>query len=158
MSKYNYNYAENDYKTPLELYEKALNWYFSGKSEIDFPKRFGLDVCCSEKNIPALFHYIKGEADGLKEPWHLWNWCNPPFNECKLWVKKAHEEQLKGKTTAMLIPARTETAYWHEYILNQPDVEIEFLKKGYRFLDKNNNNMGIFKNALALVYFRGARK
>lgn len=54
----------------------------------------------------------------------------------------------------MLIPARTETAYFHKYILNQPNVEIEFLKKGYKFLNSNNEEMGIFKNALALVYFK----
>ena len=147
MSKYNYEYNENDYKTPPELYEKAL-------------KKFGLvgfftiDVCCSEHNIPALSYYVNGEQNGLKEPWFGFCWCNPPFNECKKWVKKAYKENQQGACVAMLIPARTETAYFHDYILNNPNVEIEFLRKGYRFLNKENKQMGVFKNALALVYFR----
>ena len=53
----------------------------------------------------------------------------------------------------MLIPVRTETKYWHDYILNNPRVTIEWLRKGYKFLNKDNEEMGVFKNALALVYF-----
>lgn len=53
----------------------------------------------------------------------------------------------------MLIPVRTETKYWHDFILNNPAIHLEWLRKGYKFLDKNNNEMGVFKNALALVYF-----
>ena len=145
--KYSYEYLENDYKTPPELYEKAL-------------KKFGLigcftiDVCCSERNIPALDYYVNGEQDGLKEPWFGFCWCNPPYNECKKWIEKAYKENLQGCSgIAMLIPVRTETKYWHDYILNNPRVTIEWLRKGYKFLNKDNEEMGVFKNALALVYF-----
>lgn len=56
----------------------------------------------------------------------------------------------------MLIPVRTETKYWHEYILFNPNVEIEWLRKGYSFLNPDDlKPMGVFKNALALVYFKG---
>ena len=142
--KYNYNFDCNEYKTPKELYQKALSYFDINK--------FSLDVCCSEPNIPAENHYYKGQKDGLKEDWSLINWCNPPFNECPVWVKKAYNEQKQNKKVALLIPARTETKYWHDFILNNKKAKIEFLRKGYRFLDKNNNEMGIFKNALALVY------
>ena len=53
----------------------------------------------------------------------------------------------------MLIPVRTETKYWHDYILFNNDVTIEWLRKGYKFLNRDNEEMGVFKNALALVYF-----
>ncbi len=44
--------------------------------------------------------------------------------------------------------------YWHDYILNNPQVKIEWLRKGYSFINPDDNKpMGIFKNALALVYF-----
>lgn len=145
--KYNYDYSKNDYKTPPEIYERAL-------SRFEIPK-FDLDVCCSEKNIPAENYYIQGQKDGLTENWKQFNWCNPPFNECKLWVRKAFIELQKGNQTAMLIPVRTETEYWHNYILFDDNVSIDWLRKGYKFLDENNNEMGVFKNALAIVYFGG---
>ncbi len=145
MTKYNYEYTRNDYKTPPVLYQKALNHW-----KIPF---FILDVCCSKTNISAMGHYIDGIIDGLGANWLLYNWCNPPFNKCDKWVKKAFEEQQKGNKTAMLIPVRTETKYWHDYILYNPQVTIEWLRKGYKFLNKDNQEMGVFKNALAIVYF-----
>lgn len=149
MNKYNYQFTENDYKTPPMLYKKAFE-----KLHIVCIDKFNLDACCTDENIPAFKYYKNGVQDGLKEPWENFTWCNPPFNECAKWVKKAFEENKNnGHTIVMLIPARTETAYWHKYILHNPFVEIEFLRKGYRFLNKDNEEMGVFKNALALVYF-----
>lgn len=144
--KYNYGYNENDYKTPPILYRMALDRFHIEK--------FGLDVCCSDENIPAEKYYKYGEKDGLKEQWESFTWCNPPFDQAQKWVKKAYEENKKnGTEIAMLLPARTETAYWHDYILHNNFVEVEFLRKGYKFYNKNNEEMGVFKNALALVYF-----
>lgn len=146
MNKYNYSSTDNKYKTPKVLYQKALNHF-------GLPYGFSLDTCCSEQNIPALVYYKESINDGLKEDWMKYNWCNPPFNQCEKWVKKAYNENLKGNFTAMLIPVRTESAYWHKFILNNPHVNIDWLKKGYRFLNENDEEMGIFKNALAIVYF-----
>lgn len=143
--KYNYTMKANDYKTPKELYSNALEFF-----NID---QFDCDVCCSEKNIPAIIHYIEGKENGLIEDWFQYNWCNPPFNECAKWIKKAYEEQQKGNITCMLLPVRSETKYWHDYILYNPNIYIDWLRKGYKFLDSENKEMGVFKNALALVYF-----
>lgn len=150
MGKYNFEFEKNDYKTPPELYNMALEHFKI--------KEFDLDTCCTVKNIPAKEHYIDGISDGLKEDWRGFNWCNPPFNECQKWIKKAYTEFIEhGHKTAMLIPVRTETAYWHEYILNNPFMDISknivFLRKGYGFINEKNEQMGVFKNALAFVYF-----
>ncbi len=145
MSKYDYSYNGNEYKTPPEIYNQALQYY--GLDEFD------VDVCCSENNIPAKYHIINGIEDGLTAEWGRYNWCNPPFNECEKWVKKAYAESHKGNNTAMIIPVRTERKYWHNYILFEENVYIKWLVKGLRFLDENNNYMGIYKNALAFVYF-----
>ncbi len=150
MPKYNYDYNENDYKTPPVLYQIALKHF-------DRPF-FDLDVCCTDENIPALNYYkIHEESDGLKLDWMYKNWCNPPFNECAKWLKKAYEEQQKGNKTAMLIPVRTETKYFQDYIINNPRInlntQIIWLRKGYKFLNKNNEEMGVFKNALCIVFF-----
>ena len=120
--------------------------------------KFDCDVCCSLENIPARYYYKYGLKDGLNEPWMDYNWCNPPFDNCAKWVKKAYGEQLVGRTSILLIPVRTETAYWHDYILHNENVEIYWLRKGPKFLDPNTKQeMGVFKNALALVLFKGVK-
>ena len=56
----------------------------------------------------------------------------------------------------MLIPARTETAYYHDYILNKDNVKVVFLRKGFKFINPETmKEMGVFKNALAFIVFRG---
>ena len=150
MGKYNFDWNANDYKTPPILYEKALE-----KFGID---RFDIDTCCTVENIPATEYCKNGQTDGLSIDWRAFSWCNPPFNECRKWIAKAYQEQQKGNNVAMLIPVRTETAYWHDYILNNDNVQIEWLRKGYKFFDKDNKEMGVFKNALAIVYFWGVKQ
>lgn len=153
--KYNYNQKRNDYLTPPELVEMGLK--LAGEKY-----NFQTDVCCSQPNIPANFYFFDDKKDGLKEDWSIFNWCNPPFNECEKWVKKAYNEQQKGNSTVLLIPARTETAYWHNYILDAEggisriNIKVKFLKKGYKFLNPETKEpMGVFKNALALVFMKG---
>ena len=146
MSKYNFEQKRNDYETPPELVRIAL--------QLVLADQFDLDTCCSRNNIPAKHYYINGFADGLKWDWEKLNWCNPPYDECAKWVKKAHDEMLKGNTTVMLIPVRTETKYFHDYILWDSRVKIYWLRKGYRFINPDTNeSCGVFKNALALVIF-----
>ena len=151
MTKYNYDYKLNNYLSPPELVELAL--------KIKGVECFALDTCCSKKNIPALKYFIDGKKDGLNEPWKELNWCNPPFDKAAFWIRKAYEEQQKGNETVMLIPVRTETKYWHDYILFNNDVHIEWLRKKYGFLHpRTKQPMGIFKNALALVFFNAKEK
>lgn len=162
--KYNFEYTKNDYMTPPELYRMALDYF-----KID---KFSLDTCCTEENIPAQEYYKNGEKDGLKEPWMAYSWCNPPFNDSAKWVEKAYKENRElGANIAMLIPVRTETKFWHDYILYNPDVEIKWLRKCYTFIDPATKKPvqmkkkqkdgtykevnGVYKNALALVFFRG---
>lgn len=144
--KYNFEQKRNDYMSPPELVNMAL-----AEFKRDF---FDCDVCCSKENIPALHYYKERETDGLKMPWHNINWCNPPFNECGKWIRQAYLEQQEGHATAMLLPVRTETKYWHDYILFNSNVKIHWLKKGPCFIHPDNlSKMDVFKNALALVYF-----
>lgn len=148
--KYNFEQIRNDYQTPPELYNLAL--------KLVCAEQFDLDTCCSTNNIPAKHHYIDGFADGLKWDWEKLNWCNPPFKECAKWVKKAHDEMLKGNTTVMLIPVRTETKYFHYYILWDDRVKIYWLRKGYEFINPDTGkSCGVFKNALALFIFSPKR-
>lgn len=165
MLKYNYTAKRDDYLTPPEIIKEILT--SNGFTEFD------CDTCCLLDNIPAKFRYRKdglysaknnklSESNGLNGTWFPYNWCNPPFSICEDFVKKAVAEQKKGHTTYMLIPARTETKYWHDYILdenggtNRWDVKVKFLRKGICFLNPDNGEkMSVYKNSLALVTFLG---
>lgn len=158
MAKYNYTMIDNKYLTPPSLINGGLRLLAQLRNSASLEK-FDLDVCCSNENVPAKSYFTFPEHDGLKEAWKEYNWCNPPFNECEKWVKKAYTEQQKGNTTVMLIPVRSETKYFHDYILYNRDVEIQWLRKGFKFLNaETKEEMGIFKNALCYVIFKGIRQ
>ena len=167
FSKYDYTSTRDDYLTPPEIIQTVL--------ENNNRLFFDCDVCCSIDNIPAKFRYRKdglylnsgnkvSHNDGLTGTWFPFNWCNPPFDLCKEFIVKAVSEQAKGHTTVMLIPARTETAYWANYILENGkatklDIDVEFLRKGLRFLHpETGKQMPVFKNSLALITFKGWEK
>ena len=70
------------------------------------------------------------------------NWggafCNPPYGrEIGLWVKKAYEESEKGQLVVMLLPARTDTKWFHDYILGK--AEIRFVRGRLKFGDSTNS-------------------
>lgn len=80
--------------------------------------------------------------DGLKQPWGGQTvFCNPPYGRAiKDWVKKCSEEAKQPNTTVvLLIPARTDTAYFHDYIYLQPNVEIRFIRGRLKFGDGKNS-------------------
>ena len=157
--KYNFMQKRNDYLTPPDALDAVFN-FLSGLN-IEHNGVFDLDACASQKNIPAKNYYIEGIKDGLNEPWQGLTYCNPPFNDCGKWLKKAYEEFKKGVVCCLLIPARTETAYWHKYILQngflcQENIDVLFLRKGLRFLNPDTHEeMGVFKNPLAIVIMNG---
>ena len=157
MAKYSYTMNDNRYLTPPILIKNGLK-LLSELKGIILADEFDLDVCCSFENVPAKEYFKYPKHDGLVEDWKKYNWCNPPFNNCEKWVKKAYTESLKGNNTIMLIPVRTETNYWHKYILypQTDNVNVVWLRKGYKFLNADTKEeMGIFKNALAFVVFKG---
>lgn len=70
--------------------------------------------------------------DGLRFSWRKRNFVNPPYGrEIGKWCKKAYEESLKGKLVVMLIPSRTDTKWWHNYIMKAK--EIRFIKGRLKF-------------------------
>lgn len=101
-----------NWRTPILLYHE-LNKEF----------HFDFDPCP-----------VNPKFDGLQIEWKKSNFVNPPYKTSKLWIKKAHEESLKGKRVVMLIPARTDTIAFHEYIYNK--TEIRFIKGRLCFNDK----------------------
>jgi site-specific DNA-methyltransferase (adenine-specific) len=99
---------------------------------------FEVDVCATDENHKCDRYYTRANS-GLDKEWGARNWCNPPYSDIKRWVQQARREQLKGNMTVMLIPARTDTAFFHDHIYNRPDVEIRFVRGRLKFGDSKNS-------------------
>ena len=109
--------------------------------ELDKEFDFTLDPCATNETAKCI-NYFTPEIDGLKQTWGGFTvFCNPPYGRAiKDWVKKCSEEGKKNYTTVvMLIPARTDTIYFHKYIYNKPKVEIRFIKGRLKFGDSTNS-------------------
>lgn len=71
--------------------------------------------------------------DGLLIGWKEVNFVNPPYGNMKEWVKKCYTEWAKGKTVILLIPPRTCTTYFHNWIYG--NAELRFIKGRLKFID-----------------------
>lgn len=112
-------------------------WDFFEKLNDEF--HFTLDPCSTHENAKCYKHFTI-EEDGLLQDWgNEVVFCNPPYGrQIKDWVKKAYDESQKDNTTVvMLIPARTDTIYFHEYIYHK--AEIRFIKGRLKFGDAKNS-------------------
>ena len=100
---------------------------------------FTLDPCCSESTAKCDKYYTFVE-NGLIQDWSGETvFCNPPYGrEIYDWVNKCSEEAKKDNTTVvMLIPARTDTKYFHQFIYNKS--EIRFIKGRLKFGNSKNS-------------------
>lgn len=113
----------DDWYTPNDFYEQ-LNKEF----------HFNLDPCANHENHKCDKYFTK-EDNGLEKDWigHT-VFVNPPYGrEIKDWVKKSYEESLKPNTTVvMLIPSRTDTQYFHDYIYHKAS-DIRFIRGRLKF-------------------------
>lgn len=110
---------------------------------------FTLDVCADAQNAKCE-RFFDLEADGLKQDWSLdVCWMNPPYGrEIGQWVKKAYSESRRGATVVCLLPARTDTAWWHDYVL--PFAKVTFIRGRLKFGDATNS--APFPSAVAVFY------
>jgi len=92
---------KHDWETPQPFFNR-----------LDKEFGFTLDACATPQNAKCAAYYTI-EDDGLAQDWRG-----------VVWVRKAYREALKfhGATVVMLIPSRTDTAYWHEYIINASEI------------------------------------
>lgn len=78
-----------------------------------------------------------GGNGGLEREWGTRTFVNPPYSQLKAWIKKGYEESQKGKTVVMLIPSRTDTVAWHDYVMKAK--EIRFIKGRLKFGGAKNS-------------------
>jgi len=91
---------------------------------------FDLDPCASADNSKAPRYFTKDD-DGLTKEWAGRVWMNPPYGRTiSRWMRKAYESAQAGAFVACLVPARTDTAWWHDYAAKG---EVTFIKGRLKF-------------------------
>lgn len=116
------------WETPQEFFNK-LNDEF----------HFTLDVCAIPDNAKCEVYYTP-QQDGLSQIWNGVCWCNPPYGRgIANWVRRAVSESLKGTTVVMLLPARTDTIWFHDYIYHNKRAEIRFIRGRLKFGGSKNS-------------------
>ena len=113
--------------TPQDFFDK-LNDEF----------HFDIDVCANETNHKCDTYYTK-EQNGLAQEWKGICWCNPPYGrEIGKWVEKAYRSAMTGDAlVVMLLPARTDTRWFHDYICDK--AQIRFVRGRLKFGDSKNS-------------------
>mgnify|MGYP000993835066 CR=1 FL=1 len=115
---------KEDWETP-QLFFNELNKKY----------KFNWDLASSDANAKCVNHFTVGD-DSLSQDWSALEgnlWLNPPYGrDLKRWVKKAYESSLNREgVLVMLIPSRTDTSYWHDYIFDK--AEIKFIRGRLKF-------------------------
>ncbi len=129
----------NEYSTPQTLFDLLNNEF-----------HFILDACATKENAKCE-KYFTMDDNGLKQNWLNPTFCNPPYgNQIKFWVQKSYEESLKGNTVVLLIPSRSDTRYWHDFVMKSD--EIRFVKGRLHF-----NGIGPAPFPSAVIVFYGKK-
>lgn len=113
---------KDDWAIPQDFFDK-----------LDKEFHFTLDPCADETNHKCDLFFTK-EQNGLSKDWGGYVvFCNPPYGkEIANWVRYAYEQSHKPNTiVVMLIPARTDTRYFHDYIYGK--AEIRFIRGRLKF-------------------------
>lgn len=141
VSKTLFSSNSDEWATPKDFFDR-----------LDAEFNFTLDPCATDENHKCPQYFTK-EEDGLGKDWGGQRvFCNPPYSEISKWVEKAFYETRKDNTlVVLLIPARTDTKYFHNYILHR--TEIRFVKGRLKF--GNGKNSAPFPSMV--VIFRGAK-
>ena len=136
MDSVHFTSNTDSWETPQNFFDK-YNKIFN----------FTLDVCASHENKKC-DQYFTPEIDGLKQDWKGNCWMNPPYGrKIKVWIKKAYESSLNGATVVCLLPARTDTSWWHDYCMKG---HITFIRGRLRFGGSKDN--APFPNAIVIFY------
>ena len=118
-----------EWSTPQEFFDK-LDWRFGP---------FNLDPCADPTNTKCANFFTEPE-DGLTKSWEgFTSFINPPYGRgIDKWIQKGYEESRKeGTKVVMLIPSRTDTKYWHQYVMKAD--EVYFVKGRLKFGDCENS-------------------
>lgn len=117
----------DEWETPQKLFD-----------ELDKEFHFQLDPCATKENAKCESYYT-GIDNGLELSWYWARavFMNPPYGrKIYTWVRKAYRESKRGTTVVCLLPARTDTKWFHDYCLRG---EIRFIKGRLKFSGQKNS-------------------
>lgn len=148
MNKALFSSANMNWSTPQDFFDR-LNEEF----------HFTLDAAATHKSAKCK-KYFTPQDDGLKQPWNAGGgavFCNPPYGKdiCN-WVRKAYEESQRGTTVVLLIPSRTDTAYFHDYIYGK--AELRFVRGRLKFTDESGMPGGSSPFPSLVVVYNGGKQ
>lgn len=133
--------ASGEWETPQALFNE-LNEEFG----------FNLDACATNETAKCADYFTK-EDDALSQIWDGVVFVNPPYGrKIGRWVRKGYLEAARGSTVVMLLPSRTDTRWWHNWVMKAD--EIRFIKGRLRFTGYKWN--APFPSAI--VIFRGGKE
>lgn len=121
-------------------------WFFD---VVNKEFKFDLDVCAFKESAKC-DKYFTPEDNALIQDWKGMCWMNPPYGrEIGKWIKKASEEVIKHDSVVVaLLPSRTDTKWFHDYIYEK--AEVRFLKGRLKF--GNAVNSAPFPSMLVIFY------
>lgn len=145
MNPIHFSSKSDDWSTPDDFFAKVVAEFGP----------FDLDPCATAENAKAP-HFYTAEQDGLGQDWHGKVWCNPPYGRgIGEWVRSAVQETSDvswADLVVMLLPARTDTKWWHDYVIPHA-AEIRFIKGRLKFGGAKNS--APFPSAL-VIFRRGS--
>lgn len=113
--------AKCEWETPQDLFDR-----------LNAEHCFTLDVCALPENAKCE-RYFTPSDNGLEKDWGGVCWMNPPYGrEITRWIEKAQKSVSAGEAEKVvcLVPARTDTAWWHDYCTKG---QIEFIRGRLKF-------------------------
>lgn len=114
------------FSSETDLWSTPLMLFYTLNKEFNF----NLDVCATDENAKC-DRYFTVKENGLKQKWSGRVWMNPPYGrDIPKWIKKAFDQRKNCEVIVCLIPARTDTQWWHAYIIQQ---EVRFIKGRLKF-------------------------
>jgi len=121
MNRILYSSATDEWATPRSFFAKLHRRY-----------KFTLDPCATSDNACCPLYFTKAD-DGLKQDWGTYRiFCNPPYGRTLgAWARKSFEASQRGALVVLLVPARTDTAWFHDWVWGK--AKVEFIRRRVRF-------------------------
>lgn len=113
---------ESGWRTPKIIYEPLVQEF-----------NIKIDAAATAKSRIVGTWFGPGSAwfeDALWADWTISSyWLNPPWSrggkyQMKDWVRRASAEGAMGSTVVALLPARVDTSWWHDFVMDRAEVRI----------------------------------
>lgn len=137
--------AQHDWRTPPELF-----------ATLDAEFGFDLDAAADDANALCSRYYTEHD-DALRQPWNAVTWCNPPYGRAlPAFVRTAFAEVDAGRCplAVLLIPARTDTAVWHDCVMRASEIRLIRGRLRFGLPDGQPTDPAPFPSAI-VVFARG---